>query len=287
MPALLADVVGALSGHGSPGETAPDNRCGMRIVSICPSNTEIACLLGLGADLVGLDRASDWPPEVQHLPRVGPDLDVDVDAIEALRPDLVLSSSSVPGMEKNLERLDARGLAHLVVDAESIGGVWESIRVVGRVVGRGARAEAVVGELQARLDAVERRSAELPRRARVFLEWWPKPVIVPGARCWSTEMIRVAGGENVFGDRDVRSVPIPDDEVVAAAPDLLLTCWCGVPHDKQKPARMAARAGWEGIPGVVSGRMYAAEEPHFARPGPRLVEGVEWLHERIREWAAC
>jgi iron complex transport system substrate-binding protein len=70
------------------------------------------------------------------------------------------------------------------------------------------------------------------------------------------------------------------------APDILLTCWCGVPHDHQKPAKMAARAGWGDIPGVRSGQMFAADEHWFGRPGPRLVDGVAWLHERIVEWSS-
>lgn len=253
----------------------------MRIVSLCPSNTEIVAAVGLTDALVGLDRSSDWPPEVVALPRVGPDTEVDVEAIAALRPDLVLSSLSVPGMERNVAALDAAGLPHVVVDARSIPDVFSSIRLVGRLVGRGQRAGEVVTAMEARLAAVEARAAALPRRARVYLEWWPKPVIVPGAHCWTTEMIRIAGGESVFGHLDVRSTPLYDDAVPPTAPDLLLTCWCGVPHENQKPERMARRAGWGDIPGVRAGQVYAAEERLFGRPGPRLVEGVEWLHERI------
>ena len=256
----------------------------MRIVSICPSNTDIVCALGAAHLLVGLDRSSD-APEVAHLPRVGPDLSVDVPAITALAPDLVLSSSSVPGMERNLDALDAAGLRHLVVDATSIDEVLDSIVRVGRALGLGERAATVVAAMRARLDAVEREATALPRRPRVHLEWWPRPVIVPGRRCWTTDMITIAGGEPAFGDLDVRSTPVDDDAVCARAPDILLTCWCGVPHEKQDPARIARRPGWEAIPGVREGWLRAAEERHFGRPGPRLVEGVEWLYAQVRAWA--
>jgi iron complex transport system substrate-binding protein len=252
----------------------------MRLVSICPSNTEIACVLGLGDALVGLDRSSDFPPEVtERLPRVGPDLTVDVDAIAALKPDLVLSSLSVPGMEKNLEGLDRAGIAHVVLDARSIDDVFRSIRLVGRLFGRGEHAERVVAGMRGRLDAVGARAASLAKRPRVFLEWWPKPVIVPGRQCWTTEMIRIAGGEPLFADLDVRSTPIEADAVPPRRPDILLTCWCGVPHERQKPEKMLERPGWSGV-------AYAAEERFFGRPGPRLVDGVEWLHERIVAWSS-
>lgn len=257
----------------------------MRIVSLCPSNTEIACALGLGYALVGLDRSSDWPAAITHLPRVGPDTAVDMEAIAALKPDLVLSSLSVPGMERNVAALDAAGIPHVVLDARSIPDVFGSIRLVGRLFGKGAHAEAIVAGMQARLDAVEARARALPRRPKVFLEWWPKPVIVPGRECWTTEMIRLAGGESAFGHLDVRSTPLENHAVPPTAPDILLTCWCGVPHAHQKPGKLVERAGWADIPGVRTGHVFAAEERLFGRPGPRLVEGVEWLHERIAEWA--
>ncbi len=256
----------------------------MRIVSICPSNTEIACVLGLESALVGLDRSSDYPESVNALPRVGPDLTVDIGAIQALKPDLVLSSLSVPGMEHNLAGLDAAGIPHLVMDAESIAGVFQSIRVLGRLTGRGSLADLVVEGMQARLNAARSRAPGV--RPKVFLEWWPKPVIVPGRRCWTTEMITIAGGDSLFAELDVRSTPVHNHEVPPRAPDLLLTCWCGVPHERQVPQKMAEREGWQDIPGVRSGQLHAAPERYFGRPGPRLVDGVEWLQERVLAWAA-
>ncbi len=88
----------------------------MRLVSLCPSNTEIACGLGLGPQLVGVDDWSDWPPEVAGKPRVGSDLTADLDRVAALSPDLVLASLSVPGMERNVAGLAARNLPHIVLD---------------------------------------------------------------------------------------------------------------------------------------------------------------------------
>ena len=253
----------------------------MRIASLCPSNTEILCALGVGDQLVALDRSSDWPPEIRGLPRVGPDLEVDVAAIAALRPDLVFSSLSVPGMEKNLERLDEAGIPQVVLDSQSLDAVYAALLQAGRVLGRAAQAQAVIAAMKQRLATVE--ADTLPRRPKVFLEWWPRPVIVPGRRCWTTEMIRIAGGESLFGDLDVRSTPVEMDRVLERPPDLMLSCWCGVPHDKQKPTKMAERPGWDRLEAVRHGRMLAAEECYFGRPGPRVVEGVEWLHARLKE----
>src|SRR5690606_14154443 len=86
-----------------------------RIVSLCPSNTEILYLLGLKDRIVGVDDYSDWPKEVNRLPKCGPDLDIDIDKVKSLRPDLVIASLSVPGMEKNIEGLKREGIPHLIL----------------------------------------------------------------------------------------------------------------------------------------------------------------------------
>jgi iron complex transport system substrate-binding protein len=258
----------------------------MRIVSLCPSNTEIVFAVGAGDQLVGCDRSSDFPSAVAALPRVGPDLEVDVDAVAALAPDLVLASLSVPGMERNVAALDTAGLRQIVVDAQSIEGVYAALRLVGRAVGMGRRAGEVVDEMRRRIDELAAVGRRLPP-ASVFLEWWPRPVIVPGRRCWTTEMIEIAGGRSAFADLDVRSTPIEEGRVIERDPDVLLTCWCGVPHERQRPDRLPDRTGWSSIRGVREGWIWAAEERYFGRPGPRVVEGIAWLQARLAERAAA
>ena len=78
----------------------------MKIISICPSNTEIIDYLGLTPLLAGVDDYSDYPKEVKSFPQLGPDLSINMDKLESLKPDLVFSSLSVPGMEKNIEELE-------------------------------------------------------------------------------------------------------------------------------------------------------------------------------------
>lgn len=77
----------------------------MKILSLCPSNTELVEYLGLTDMLAGVDDYSDWPEQIFKLPRLGPDLSINMDKVEELKPDLVLASLSVPGMEKNVTEL--------------------------------------------------------------------------------------------------------------------------------------------------------------------------------------
>src|SRR5579859_5094068 len=125
-----------------------------RIVSIGPSNTEILHALGLGRRIVGVDRWSDYPPRVQRLPRVGSDLHVDIASVVALRPDLVVASLHVPGMQDNLPGFEEAGLAYVAVGGVGLTGVWNDMRVIGRCLGRAARAESLIESMQARMSVI-------------------------------------------------------------------------------------------------------------------------------------
>ena len=102
-----------------------------RIVSLACSNTEILFALGLGAQVVGVDDWSDFPPQVGGLPRVGPDLGIDMAKVAGLEPDLILASLSVPGMERNIPALERLGVPFLVLDPKSLHDVFGDIERVG------------------------------------------------------------------------------------------------------------------------------------------------------------
>lgn len=247
-----------------------------RIVSLVASNTEIVCALGLGERLVGVDDFSDFPPEVRQLPRVGRDLEIDVVRVAALRPDLVLASLSVPGMERNLPNLEAAGLAFVTVRSNGWDGLWDNIRQIGAACGVPGRAEGLVGALRERAAKVSDGLAGTQDRPRVYWEWWPRPPITAGGPSWISYMCRLAGGENCFEDLERESGPVSPGEVCARDPDVIVLCWCGA-RKLPKPALVTARPGWTETAAWRGSRVYAVLEPRFGRPGPRLVEGLEEL----------
>lgn len=250
----------------------------MRIVAHSCSNTEIVCALGCGDLLVGVDDHSDFPDDVvSRLPRIGPDLRVDVDRVVALKPDIVLASLTVPGHEANVDALERAGLEVLVVEPRSLSDIPRDIRRIAWAIGVPERGVALAAEVEAALVPVE-----TSIRPSVLVEWWPKPVIVPGRQSWVTDMIRLAGGRNPFEDRDVKSTPITDEEARAAAPDVCVASWCGVPDFKVDPGRIRRRAGWEDVPAVRSGRCHFISEAYLGRPGPRVVEGLRKLREILQ-----
>jgi len=257
-------------------DPAPSGKPPERIASLCPSNTEILHALGLLPRVVGVDDWSDWPPEIAGLPRLGPDLDIDMARLEALKPDLALASLSVPGMERNVRRLRERGLPHLVLDPQGLGDIWDSLRTVGQVTGTEARAEQVIGALQERVQEVRRR-VEGARRTRVYWEWWPKPLFSPGARNWLTPLSELAGAESITAHVDARSTRPSLEEVAAADPEFIFLAWTGVAREKVRPDVVLRRPGWDRISAIREGRIYVLEEGLFCRPSPRLVDGLELL----------
>lgn len=228
--------------------------------------------------LVGVDADSDYPPDVvQPLPRPGRDLDLDVAAVLALQPDIVLSSLTVPGHERVVARLQTAGLQTLVCDPQSLKDVYDDIRRIGAALGVAPRAETLVAQMEAAMPAV----AAGPSRPRVLVEWWPKPVIAPGRRSWVTDMVARAGGVNPWAAADAKSRPLDDATVCAAAPDAIVMSWCGVKVENYRAEVVRRRPGWEYVPAVAAGRIYPISEAYLGRPGPRLVEGYRQLRAVI------
>lgn len=253
----------------------------MRIVSLACSNTEIVCALGCAEMLVGVDDHSDDPPEVvSTLPRVGPDLDIDVDRVAALEPDLVLATLTVPGHEKVVERLEEAGLPFIAPEPISLEDVYRDIRDIGSRLGVEGRAEEFVGEMRAELDGAEAPPEGAPT---ILIQWWPKPVITPGRRSWATDIVRAAGGRAVLGHEDLKSRPMSDDEVAEVDPDAVVLSWCGVHPDKYRPDVVLRNERWQALDFVKDGRVYCVGEPFIGRPGPRLVVGVRAMRGIVRE----
>lgn len=253
----------------------------MRLFSHTCSNTEIVCALGCAELLVGIDTDSDFPPGiVASLPKLGRDLDLDVEQVLALRPDLVLTSLTVPGHERIVEELNVAGLRTLVCNPLGLEDIYGDIARIADALGVPERGEELVRQMRGAMPPAVR--GEQP--PKVLIEWWPKPVIAPARSSWATDLIELAGGINPWGDVDAKSLPLTDAQVFEAAPDAVVMSWCGVREENYRADIVRRRAGWDGVPAVQTGRIVPITEAWLGRPGPRLVEGYRALRRVI---AAC
>jgi iron complex transport system substrate-binding protein len=275
----------------------------VNIVSLLPSATEILYAVGAGADVVGVTFECDYPQEARTcrvvstsaLPEgldaaaidtvvrariaAGEDLyHLDRGALADLEPDLVVTQDlcavcavDVSDVTAALEHLGCHAEV-LTTDPHDLGQVLDSVVQVGSATGHEVEALALVTDLRARLDAVAARVAGRDRPRTVVLEWTDPP-FAPGH--WVPEMVQHAGGQCVLGRAGERSVPTTWADVVAAVPDVVVSAPCGFGlEDSARLAQELLAAGR--LPGDVP--VWAVDaNASFARPGPRLVDGIEAL----------
>ena len=257
-----------------------------RIVCLTEETTETLYLLGEDARIVGISGFTVRPPRARReKPKVSAFTSAKIDRIVALRPDLVLAFSDLQAdIAADLARA---GIEVHLFNHRSVAEILRMVRMLGGMIGCEAKAAALAERLESGLDATRAAAARLPRRPRVYFEEWDEPLIA-GIR-WVGELIGLAGGENVFADLAQeplgRNRIIADPaEVVRRAPDLILGSWCG---KKFRPARVAARPGWDAIPAVRDGELHEVKSPIILQPGPAaLTDGLAEIHSLIARWAS-
>ena len=282
----------------------------MRIASFLPSATEIACAIGLEDQIVGISHECDHPPAIRSRPavvdtlietrgRTQAEIDADVRRVMAgrgtlyvadeallreLRPDLILTQDlcrvCAPS-EGDTAAVAARlpGPPRVLsLNPRSVEGILENIREVGEATGRAAEAAGVVAALRGRVEAVRARAPKA--RPRVMVMEWLDPVFTCGH--WVPEMVEIAGGVEVLGRAGEYSRRSSWEEVAEAKPDILVLSPCGYHLPKVLEDAPAAA-------GRVDARVVAVDaDSYFARPGPRVVDGIELLahlfHPRMFGW---
>lgn len=271
-----------------------------RIVSFLPAGTEIVHALGAGDELVGRSHECDFPASVQKLPVVSrPTIDLDgasaagidravadrlgagdtlyaIDEVllEELRPDVILTQNlcrvcapSGDELTRAVGRFDAQPEI-LFLTPRSVAGIDENIIAVGRALGREREAAAVVRANRDRIDAIGAAVRGAAPRKVVFLEW-TEPLFCAGH--WVPEMIALAGGRDALGRAGGDSVRIEWSDVSGQSPEIVVVSPCG--YRLEESVELAMQ-----LPQVPTAAIYAVDaNAYFARPGPRVAEGVELL----------
>lgn len=246
-----------------------------RIVCLSTETVEVLYALGESDRIAGISGFTTRPARARkEKPKVSGFSSAQIERILAVRPDLVLAFSD---MQADICRdLVRAGVAVHVFNQRDIDGILTMIATVGALVGAHTRAAALIAQLEARLDAARQagdaRIARLGRRPRVYFEEWDSPMIC-GIR-WVSELIALAGGEDVFAERamapDASARVIADGaEVLARAPDLILASWCG---KKLRPERIAERPGWSALAAVAAGRIHEIKSALILSPGLVAIE---------------
>ncbi|MEW6693461.1 MAG: ABC transporter substrate-binding protein [Pseudomonadota bacterium] len=259
-----------------------------RIVCLTEETTEWLYLLGQAHRIVGISGYTVRPPQARReKPKVSAFLHAKIDQILALRPDHVFGFSDLQA--DIAAALIRAGVAVTVFNQRSVEEIMAMLWQVAALVGCASEAQrwlqGVRAQHRAMQHAVQQRLAAGARRPRVYFEEWDEPPIT--AIRWVSELIDVAGGQDIFPER--AREPLGKDRIIAgpqaivqAAPDIIVGSWCG---KKFRPERVAARPGWQDIPAVRAGQLHEIKSADILQPGPAaLTDGVAQLHRIVLAW---
>lgn len=246
-----------------------------RIVSIAPSNTEMLFALGVGDKVVGVTQYCNYPPETASVPKVGGFADISIEKVVELQPDLVVAaslhlSSIVPALE-NL------GLKVIVINPETVDGIFDSLIRLGIVTGHEEKADGMVKELTRELVELEEK-LKGKRKVKVFWELSPD-LWTAGPNSFIHDLIERAGGENIAGDGASPWLKLSREVIIDRSPEIIFLA----DHlSGENGETVAARPGWELVSAVKEGRVIEIGDTDLlSRPGPRVIEALKYVAERI------
>jgi cobalamin transport system substrate-binding protein len=252
-----------------------------RVVALAPSITEIVYALGQQARLRGVSRFSDYPPAAIELPKVGSYIQLDVERIVALAPDLCIGIKDGNPLA-TVEQLDSLGIPVFAVNSVDLETTMQSIAAIGDVLNAGPRAQAIVADMRRRIRRVASIAAGADHKPRVFVQIGVSPIVSVGDGTFINELITLAGGVNVAAGPN----PYPRfsvEQVIALAPDVLV-----ISSMARATVFEEVKAGWMQwpvIPAVAHRAVFIAPTNIFDRPTPRLVDGLEqmarYIHPRL------
>jgi iron complex transport system substrate-binding protein len=261
-----------------------------RIVSTSPSITEVLFALGLGGRVVGVSSYCRYPEQVTRLPDVGSFLRPSPELIARLRPDLVIVNRASTDVARQLAALRLPAIA--VDEARSLTSVYAMVREIGRAAGIADRAEALIGELQARLDRIRASASGRPRR-RVLLvvsrsAGALSDLVAVGRGSYLHELVGIAGGVNVLDDPGLPSYPrISMETVIRLAPDVIVDAAdmgdTVAEHVRRQPLTEALWKRQTSVASARTGGVHAVTSDAFVVPGPRMVEAAETLAGWLRD----
>jgi iron complex transport system substrate-binding protein len=248
-----------------------------RIVSIAPSVTETIYALGAEARLVGDTDYCDDPPEAKTKPHVGAPLNPSLEAILALKPDLVIATRAINRRETVLA-LERLGIPVYATDPRSVEGTVDSIEGLGELIGAEREGKTLAAQFRARLDELRHRLAGRPPK-RVLFVVWEDPLISVGPNTFLADALRQAGAESVVETtQDWPKLSL--EEAVRLQPEALVFASAGAGTGTDDYDGLRERPGWGALEAVKQGRIAVVSDA-LDRPAPRMIDAIEQLARQL------
>jgi iron complex transport system substrate-binding protein len=255
-----------------------------RIISLAPNITEILFVLGAGDRLVGVTKHCNYPAEALSKTSVGSYIDLNIEKILSLKPDLVIATAD--GNEKgSVERLVNFGIPVLVTNPKNLNEVYETIETIGRKIQKGPRAMDLVQSLKKRADRIIQACSPLPH-PRVFLQINESPLITVGRDTFHNSLIQLAGGINISGQEASKYPKVSLEQVLRLSPEVIVIT--SMERGGAAERKKERWQQWRQLPAVRQGRIQVLNSDLLDRPSPRLIDGLEALahaiHPELKEW---
>ncbi len=282
----------------------------LKIASLLPSATEIVCALGLEENLVGITHECDYPlsiadkphltasrishetmssAEIDHAVRSqldghGSIYDLNEKLLEELKPDLIITQElcevcavSYKTVQKAAKMFvaDAKVIS---LEPNTIADIFDNIKLIGELCEVSEKAEAVVAELQNRLDKIKEKTKNIENRPRVFMLEWLEPPFAPGH--WTPEQVEIAGGNCLLGKSGEKSQTTTFEAIYESQPEILVLIPCGFYTSDilRQLEKVIFPSNWSEFPAVKNRQIWAMDaSAYFSRPAPRVVDGTEIL----------
>jgi iron complex transport system substrate-binding protein len=264
--------------HAAPARPEPE-RAVERVISMSPAATEILFSLSLGDRLVGITRFCDYPPEAEKIPRVADMLDISLETLLDLAPDLVILVDLNASLRERIEQL---GIKTFVLNQETLSGLCGSIEELGQVCSVPEKGRAEADAIRGALAEADRLTAGLPRPRvavavdRDITDSVIRSLYIAGRESFYDEMIRLAGGRNAFETKGVTYPKLSAEGLLELDPDVIIDL-VGDHRIAEGVSREVLEAQWRSIPelkAVREDRIRLIAGNYALRPGPRLVRAL-------------
>ena len=254
-----------------------ESRYPKSIVALSPSAAEILFTIGAGDQVSAVSEFTDFPAEARAKPVVGgfDGKTLSIETIMSFKPDLVYLTE---GMHNFLiSTLESNGIAYYVSKGESIASVEKEILEVGKITGHEKEAAKVVDDMEKKLKKAAG-AAKKDGPIKVYWEVWNAPYMSAGSTSFINDVIKAAGGENIFADLSDAYPMVSEETIIAREPAVIL-----IPASTGlESSAVGLRNGWADIPAVKGGRVFVVDDNVYTRPGPRVADVVLELSDLLK-----
>ena len=261
---------------GCAGDPVSPSGQSLRVVSLAPSITETIFALGAGETVVGVTKYCNYPEKAKSVPKVADFATADLESIVRLKPDIVFATTDGNPREV-VEKLESLAIRVVTVSGRKFEDIISSTLVIGKALEKEDAAQQLANKIQKEWNLAGERykNTEGPS---VLLLVGVEPLVAAGEGSFGDELIRQAGGRNIFADSGKAYVTTNHEAIISLAPDVILQSAMGTESDEQIRKDWSR---WSSIPAVRDARVYVLDQDLVNRPGPRIIEALMLIEKTI------